>query len=66
VLCPTRWTVRSNSLQSVLDNYSALQNTWEVTLNGKLDTEMKSRVLGVKAQIKTLILISFMGYTLES
>ena len=25
VLCPTRWTVRANSLQSVLDNYSVLQ-----------------------------------------
>lgn len=25
VLCPTQWTVRANSLQSVLDNYSALQ-----------------------------------------
>ena len=27
VLCPTRWTVRANCLQSVLDNYSALQST---------------------------------------
>lgn len=53
VLCPTRWTVRANSLQSILDNYSALQNTWEITLEGRLDTEMKSRVLGVKAQMET-------------
>ena len=29
VLCPTRWTVRANSLQSVLDNYSVLQELWE-------------------------------------
>ena len=53
VLCPTRWTVRGNSLQSVLDNYAALQDTWEVTLEGRLDTEMKSRVLGVRAQMET-------------
>ena len=24
VLCPTRWTVRANSLKSVLDNYAVL------------------------------------------
>ena len=53
VLCPTRWTVRANSLQSVLDNYAALQSTWETTLESKLDTEMKSRVLGVRAQMET-------------
>ena len=29
VLCPTRWTVRANSLQSVLDNYSVLQELWK-------------------------------------
>jgi len=29
VLCPTRWTVRADSLKSVLDNYTALQHLWE-------------------------------------
>lgn len=52
VLCPTRWTVRGNSLQSVLDNYSALQDTWEVSLESRLDTEMKARLLGVRAQME--------------
>lgn len=30
VLCPTRWTVRADSLKSVLDNYVALQALWDV------------------------------------
>ena len=33
VLCPTQWTVRANSLQSVLDNYSFLQNLKDFLIN---------------------------------
>ena len=29
VLCPTRWTVHADSLKSVLDNYTVLQELWE-------------------------------------
>ena len=29
VLCPTRWTVRADSLASIIGNYGALQQTWE-------------------------------------
>ena len=29
VLCPTRWTVRAASVQSVLDNYEVLLEVWE-------------------------------------
>ena len=29
VICPTRWTVRAASLQSILDNYEALVGVWE-------------------------------------
>ena len=53
VLCPTRWTVRGKSLESVLDNYTVLQSTWDATLETRLDPEMKSRVIGVKAQMET-------------
>ena len=34
VLCPTRWTVRGLSLQSVLDNYVVLLSVWEEALDG--------------------------------
>ena len=41
VLCPTRWTVRADSLRSVLDNYTALQHLWDECLETRLDTEVK-------------------------
>ncbi len=53
VLCPTRWTVRSKSLKSVQDNYSALQELWNITLDQRLDTEVRARVIGVKAQMES-------------
>ena len=51
VLCPTRWTVRADSLQSVVDNYSVLQELFENCQNIVKDTEVKSRIIGVSAQM---------------
>ena len=51
VLCPTRWTVRGLSLQSVLDNYEVLLSVWEEALDGSLDSEMRARIIGVEAQM---------------
>lgn len=28
LLCPTRWTVRADSLHSIISNYSLLMSTW--------------------------------------
>ena len=53
VLCPTRWTVRNETFQSILDNYSALLELWETILNGKLDSETGARVNGIDSQMKT-------------
>ena len=47
VLCPTRWTIRADSLFSVIDNYNALMRTWDETVKDK------ARVQGVKAQMET-------------
>ena len=44
VLCPTRWTVRAQALQSIITNYNALQTLWEESLTFVKDTEMKSRI----------------------
>ena len=52
VLCPTRWTVRANSLQSVLDNYSVLQELWEESKDKASDPSVKARIIGVQAQFK--------------
>ena len=51
-LCPTRWTMRAASLQSVVENWVSLQELWDDMLETKLDAETKGRVLGAKYQIE--------------
>ena len=53
VLCPTRWTVRATSLQSVLDNFEVLLCVWEEAQCAQLDSEMRARIVGVNAQMQT-------------
>lgn len=53
VLCPTRWTVRANSLKSVLDNYSVLNALWDECLEERLQADIRARILGVQAQMKS-------------
>ncbi len=53
VLCPTRWTVRADSLKSILDNFKVLQELWEEAIDSVKDTEMKARINGVASQMKT-------------
>ena len=51
VLCPTRWTVRANTLKSILDNWTAINSVWTISLGEKLDPEMRGRIIGVQAQM---------------
>ena len=51
-LCPTRWTVRAESLTSIIANYTELQNLWERTLSSTSDTEMKARIRGIACQME--------------
>ena len=53
VLCPTRWTVRADSLFSIISNYSVLMSTWDEATEVVKDTESKARIQGVRAQMKT-------------
>ena len=53
LLCPTRWTVRADALKSVVDNYTALEETWEEALEVAKDTETRARIMGVASQMKT-------------
>lgn len=53
VLCPTRWTVRADSLASILDNYTILQDTWEEAVEIVKETATKARINGVAGQMKT-------------
>ena len=53
VLCPTRWTVRAESMKSILDNWVALQQVWDESLDGNLEPEIESRIFGVNSQMTT-------------
>ena len=50
-LCPTRWTTKAASLQSVLDNYAASPELWVEAKDVTADSEARARIHGVKAQM---------------
>ena len=51
-LCPTRWTVRTESLASILAKYDNIQVLWVTSLHKTSDTEMKARIQGVARQMQ--------------
>ena len=51
VLCPTCWTVRAQSLKSILDNYSVLLKLWDEYLEERLQSDIRARIIGVQAQM---------------
>ena len=48
-ICPTRWTVRTEALQSVLTNYYVPQQLWDESRYFVKEVEMWSRIQGVSA-----------------
>ena len=40
-------------MKSILDNWVALQQIWDESLDGNLEPEIKSRIIGVKSQMTT-------------
>ena len=40
-------------MKSILDNWVALQQVWDESLDGNLEPEIKSRIIGVKSQMTT-------------
>lgn len=52
-LCPTRWTVRALSLESVLNNYAVFQALWEESIEIAADSETHARLIGVKTTMDT-------------
>ena len=56
-LSKTRWTVRAICFERILSNYNEIMELWRVTLKqGKLDSEVKSRIIGCKHQMETFSL----------
>ena len=42
VLCPTRWTVRAQAVQSIIANYEALEELWPQSMDIVRDADMRS------------------------
>ena len=53
VLCPTRWTVRADSMQSIIQNYSVLQELWDKAVGTIHDSDTIARIRGVAAQMQS-------------
>ena len=45
--CPTRWTIRGETLGSIVNNHNELMQLWEWSRQNTKDTEMKARIIGV-------------------
>ena len=52
-LCPTRWTARASCFQRILDNYAALLQDWTISLDEKLQSDIRGRIIGRQAQMNT-------------
>ena len=52
-LCPTRWTVRASSLESVINNYDVFLALWEDAKDIVKDSETHARIIGVQATMST-------------
>ena len=53
VLCPTRWTVRADSMKSIICNCEVLIELWEKATEIVKDTETIARIQGVATQMST-------------
>ena len=49
-LCPTRWTVKGESLQSIYEKYEVLQKLWDECFDIATQLDIKAGINGVKAQ----------------
>jgi hypothetical protein len=53
ILCPTRWTVRTDTLNRIFMNYEFLQTFWEESLDSVRKPEMRSRITGVSISMQS-------------
>ena len=52
-LCSTRWTVSTHWFQRILDNYGALLQEWTISLEEKLQFDVRERIIGCQVQMNT-------------
>ena len=61
-LCPTRWTVRAESLHSILANYEHILLLWETGVHETSNTEIKGRIRGVWSPLTFFSALSRVGW----
>ena len=52
---PTRWTIRGESISSIIDKYNVSKQLWDGCLENKLDADVKGRLIGAKSQLSSMI-----------
>ena len=59
LLCATRWTVRAEALKSISENYAAVLELWDWSLeSGNVnDSDMKARIIGIQTEWSNLTFI---------
>jgi len=53
VLCPTRWTVKAESINSIISNFNVMQDLWNQVIAIVHDTKVIVCIRGVAAQMQT-------------
>ena len=56
-LCPTRWTVRGDAIESIIEHYDTLSQLCDECLETWLDPDIKGRIIGVQTQMTTFDLL---------
>ena len=52
LLSPTRWTIRTDAMTSIISNYSVLHELWDWSLDTSTLIEMKARIRGVQVDMQ--------------
>ena len=52
--CPTRWTVRGDTLKALINNHNELMGGWENDIPTTTNTDMKARMIGVQTTMRKL------------
>ena len=47
------WIVKANAMESIIENYQVLQETWDESMDVAKDSETRARFVGISAQVKT-------------
>lgn len=53
VICPTRWTVKAESMLSIIQNYTVLQELWDRAADIARDSDTVARIRGVASQMQS-------------